>query len=391
MTSAQPFSDSEFAAIQAEFPYLGHRAYLNHAAVGPLPLRGRKVIDDFNDTVQRMDRNFDPHTDEAILRSRQAFADLLGGGAEDIGLVSSTSAGINWALQACKLGQSDAILITDHEFPALTYASLNQKRLGVEIVIQPVEPTTGLQPEQLESAFQKHPGIKVVAVSWVSFHNGYRHDLKALADIAHSHGAYLLADIIQGLGTRPLDAPAMGIDIATASVHKWLLCPVGLGFVWCHPGIQAELDTPWGGWLSIDWHSNYSDLFGTGHAMSTGPRRAEVGTINFAGVRATAAVVSWIRDLGPDRIAAHTQSLLDYVSQQIDPNHFTVVSDRTPEHRSSILCIRPVAGDADRLRKHLAAANIACAVREGAVRLSPHFRTARSEVEHLVQSLTEFR
>jgi selenocysteine lyase/cysteine desulfurase len=257
-------------------------------------------------------------------------------------------------------------------------------------VIQPVEPNFGLQPDQLEAAFIKHPNVKVVAISWVNFYNGYRHDLKALAEIAHQHGAYLIADIIQGLGTRPLDVRALGIDIATASVHKWLLCPVGLGFVWCRKEIQADLDTPWGGWLSIDWQSDYSDLFGTDRVMADGPRRAEVGTVNFSGVRAVAEVVSWIRDLGTDRIAAHTQNLLDYIAQEIDPRRYTIISDRSPDHRSSIFCIRPHHGDADQLRRHLASSGIATAVREGALRLSPHFRNTLAEMEHLMAGLRTF-
>jgi len=388
MTAA--FSPAELDAIQAEFPALRGRHYLNHASVGPLPVRARKVIDDFNDVVQRMDRNFDPHTDTAMTRSRAALARLIGADAKDIGLVASTSAGINWALGAFALKAGDAILITDHEFPALVYPSVNQKRLGVELVIEPVAANSGLHPDQLEAAFRAHPNIKVVAVSWVSFHNGFRHDLEAFSEIAHRHGAYLLADIIQGLGTRPLDAPALGIDIATASVHKWMLCPVGQAFVWARPESLDRLDTPWAGWMSIDWQSDYCDLFGTDRTLASGARRAEVGTANFAGVRALAEVAEWIADLGTGRIATYTQTLLDELAAGIDPERYEVVSDRSPEHRSSIFCLRPRRRDVTEFHRHLLRSGVVCALREGAVRISPHFRTDRSEIEHLVQSLREF-
>ena len=35
---------------------------------------------------------------------------------------------------------------------------------------------------------------RLVSVAWVSHQNGYHHDLAALAELAHSHGAYLYAD-----------------------------------------------------------------------------------------------------------------------------------------------------------------------------------------------------
>jgi cysteine desulfurase/selenocysteine lyase len=47
---------------------------------------------------------------------------------------------------------------------------------------------------------------RVVAVSWVSFFDGYRHDLAALAEIAHAAGAWFCVDAIQGLGAFPMDA-----------------------------------------------------------------------------------------------------------------------------------------------------------------------------------------
>jgi selenocysteine lyase/cysteine desulfurase len=49
---------------------------------------------------------------------------------------------------------------------------------------------------------------KLVSVSLVSTTNGFQHDLKRVADIAHAHGAYVYADIIHGAGTVPIDLRA---------------------------------------------------------------------------------------------------------------------------------------------------------------------------------------
>ena len=36
----------------------------------------------------------------------------------------------------------------------------------------------------------------LVELSWVSMYNGFQHDLTAMCDLAHAHGALVFADII---------------------------------------------------------------------------------------------------------------------------------------------------------------------------------------------------
>ena len=49
---------------------------------------------------------------------------------------------------------------------------------------------------------------RLVEVSSVAMYNGFEHDLAAVCDLAHSRGAYVYADVIQGVGAVPLDVRA---------------------------------------------------------------------------------------------------------------------------------------------------------------------------------------
>jgi selenocysteine lyase/cysteine desulfurase len=384
------FTPEERAAIRAEFPHLQGRTYLNYASVGPLPLRARRRIDAINDTFQRLDRNFDPETDQAASQSRAACAELTGGDVAGIGLTPNTSYGLNWALGILRPHPGEAVLICDQEFPALRYAVWHLRHVGVATVTVAVPPFGGLVPEDLDAHLSRHPEVKVVATSWVSFRSGYRADLAGLAKVAHRHGAALLVDAIQGVGTRPLEAAACDLDVVCAAVHKWLCCPVGMGFVWCRPELREERVSPWGGWMSVDWNAEYGELLGPVRDMNRGPRTAEVGTLNFQGVRAMAEATAWISSLGLERIAGYTDELIDLLYQRLDADRFEWLSERDPGHRSSILCLRPRRGDAEGLRRYLSRRGLVTGVREGALRVSPHFPTDRSEIEQLVHSLHEF-
>lgn len=384
------FTSSERQSIASEFPALDSRAYLNYASVGPLPIRARAVIDRINDALQSPGRNFDAETDRAIARARSAAASLIGGHPQDVGLMPNTSAGINWALGFFDLQPRDKVLITDPEFPAVRYAASYWEQRGAGLVRVPLVPGRGLEPEMLEEALNAHPQVRVVALSWICFHNGFRHNLKELATLCHAHNAFLIVDGIQGVGTRPLDVSAAGVDVLCTGIHKWLLTPVGLGFTWCSPEVAEQFSSPVGGWMSVDWHAEYGDLFGPLKTFPRGPRAAETGTANFAGVRAMAESTEWIVSIGTDRIHDYTQGLLKLLTDQIDPDRYELISKRSIENRSSILCLRPASGDVDALKQHLDRAGVVVSVREGAIRISPHFPTSSSEIEHLVESLNEF-
>src|SRR5262249_24329165 len=72
----------------------------------------------------------------------------------------------------------------------------------------------------------------LVEVSHVAMYNGFQHDLKAVCDLAHAHGAYVYADVIQGVGAVPLDVAATGRGFAAAGTYKWLVGDFGLGFMY---------------------------------------------------------------------------------------------------------------------------------------------------------------
>ena len=80
---------------------------------------------------------------------------------------------------------------------------------------------------------------KLISIALVSNVNGYLQDVKAISDLAHAHGAYVYADIIQCAGAIPIDVKAMGIDFAACSTYKWLMGVKGYGFYYVREDLQG--------------------------------------------------------------------------------------------------------------------------------------------------------
>ena len=74
---------------------------------------------------------------------------------------------------------------------------------------------------------------KLVALSSVAYHNGFRLDLEALGAALNRKRIPFYVDAIQSLGVQPVDVARCGISFLSADGHKWLLGPEGAGLFFC--------------------------------------------------------------------------------------------------------------------------------------------------------------
>jgi selenocysteine lyase/cysteine desulfurase len=161
-------------------------------------------------------------------RVKEDFAALINARPAEIGYVTSTMAGENLVVAGLGLGRGRGNVVTDalhFEGSLYLYGSLRARGVDVRVV-RPRE--WRIDPRDLDRAIDHD--TKLVAVSLVSFLNGFQHDLKAVSDLAHAKGAFVYADIIQAAGAIPIDVAAAGVDFAACASYKWLMGDFGLGF-----------------------------------------------------------------------------------------------------------------------------------------------------------------
>jgi alanine-glyoxylate transaminase/serine-glyoxylate transaminase/serine-pyruvate transaminase len=99
-----------------------------------------------------------------------------------------------------------------------------------------------VDPARLESALRDHPGTKVVAFAQAETSTGVLSDAKALAEIAHRHGAIVVMDAVTSLGGVPVLVDAWGIDVAYSGSQKCLGAPPGLAPITFGPRALEVMD-----------------------------------------------------------------------------------------------------------------------------------------------------
>ena len=244
---------------ESEFPWTTDTTYLNNASIGPLPESTRRRTDAF--TAKRTTPHLLPDTDlqQILWDARAVAARLINSSVSEIGLATNTSHGVNLAARALPLRKGDIVLVPDKEFPANVYPWLRLRDQGVRVEFVPLT-ETGWPDEVRLLERIRDPRVRVLAISFVQFSNGYRADLLRLGEACRTSDVFFVVDAIQGLGQCPLDVQATPVDILACGGQKWLLSPWGSGFVYVRAELLHTLEPVVAGWMAFEGTDDFSHL-----------------------------------------------------------------------------------------------------------------------------------
>ncbi len=379
---------------QREFPLLDECVFMNAASLGPLPRRSLAAIDDFNDRRVDLRRFGDMDIPEAHARARAAAARLIGALPEEIALGPNTQVGLNLAagfLQhslrqaAGRPGLRRRIVVSEGEFPANVYPWLALEAEGALVQLVPTDALGRPREEALLEALEQDD-VLAFALSAVQFASGFRADLARFGRITRERDILFVVDAIQALGALPLDVAEAGIDVLSSGGQKWLCGPWGSGFAWVRGGLIPRLEPLFPGWLSFSSSLDFTRLCEYGRELLPDARRYEMATVPAQDALGMAASIELMLELGTGAIWEHIREvqrpLLQWAASRDD---VVMVSDVAESRRSGILCFRPPR--VDDVFATLRRAGVLAVVREGAIRLSPHFYNTPEEMRRVVELL----
>ena len=314
-------------------------------------------------------------------RCKQQLAQLMGCGADDVGLVGSASEAIILIASGIDFTPGDNIVTNDLEFPSTVLPWIQMKQRGVEVRLVRSRDWQ-FTPEDVIAQIDKR--TRLVAVSHVSYLSGLRLDLDPIAAAAHAHDALLLADVTQSLGVVPVDVTAY--DFAVASTYKWLLGIHGGGVLYWNRARLPDFAPGAVGWFSVsDFLSD--DRFERITWKPTA-ERFELGMPAYTAIYALENGVRYLQQFGAARIGAHVEALGGELIAGLREQGWTVMTPPERERRAGNISI--AVADAVTVRDALIAENVHTWGGDGRVRASIHLYNDSADVAAYLAALQPF-
>lgn len=357
--------------------------FLNAASVGPMPAAAVHVANTWS-ALRAQPHRLPFHSMlDAASTARAHFAALVGADADEIALMPNTTYGLNLAARALPL-RPGTILTFDGEFPSCVYPfqALGSRGINLELIPR----KHGLPDEDALVAAIQRPDVVAVVVSWVQFATGYVADLARIGAACRAHDVFFIVDGIQGCGVRPIDLHALPIDIFASGAQKWQLSPWGTGFVYVRRELVQAIDPIDVGWACMKSSTDYTRLTDYGFDFFDDARRFEVVTLAYHDFAVANASTRILLDLGVDAVSAHITALgsriVEWAQSRADVR---LVTPADPERRAGVIAF--ASDSLGAMANGLNAAHVTHTVREGAIRLAPHFYNTSEEIERVLRIL----
>ena len=346
---------------------------------------------------------------KSLINARQSVASLIHCSSDEIALIQSTSHGLSMLADLLPLEQGDNVLMCDLEYQASTMSFMRAaERKGFEI--RCVSTNNG---EILLSDFKKYKdnGTKVIVLASVQEINGYRADIKEIANYCQEEGIFFVVDGIQEVGAFSVDVKELGIDFYVAGGKKWIGNPFGMGFMYMRNELVSRFKPNAYNYFTIvvdtEKYKNYISYlenparhpFDHYNIIENASKFEMGGYANYIGAFGLEAAVNLILSKGQKNIEERIRLLTGILYDGLISLGITPCSSGEFKNQSGIVSFNFGLKDNDNSRERALVeylqtqgikVSLRCSTGMGGVRVSMHYYNNEDEVERLLKEIKVF-
>ncbi|WP_394973773.1 aminotransferase class V-fold PLP-dependent enzyme [uncultured Croceitalea sp.] len=315
ISSGDTNSEVYWELVKSQFNIAEGLSYFNNASLGASSIKIQQETQKFRNLLDGFPSKYMwggwSDEKEAV---RKKVANLLAVNREEIALIHNTTEGMNLIARSFDLQPGDEIIIANHEHASGTIPwEVWQESKGIKL-IRPELPVLPKSVEELTAVYRKAitPKTKLISMCHIVNTNGMILPVKEVSKIAHEKGILVAVDGAQSAGMFTIDLSDLGCDFYTASSHKWLFSPKGVGIFYARQESQKYLKPL---------------MVARGHQDQSIRRLENYNTRNLPEVLGLGASIDFHNTIGAKEIHERSFELKSYFRSKVEnDNRFTLKS-----------------------------------------------------------------
>src|SRR5260370_5879088 len=178
-------TDKQIQEIRSRFSIFQRKIYLNSCSQGALSDAVQTGLEDYIASWHEQGSPWELWV-KRYEEARTAFAQFINASPDEVAIVTSASPGVNSIASALNFLERKKVVIGEFEFPTMGHVWLAQRVRGAEVQFVSAEGNS-IPAVNYEKMVDRN--TRIVPLTRVCFRNGFRSEVSAITQIAHSSGA----------------------------------------------------------------------------------------------------------------------------------------------------------------------------------------------------------
>lgn len=304
---------------QADFPMLKEELiYLDNGAT---TLKPKCVIDKITEyyekysaNAHRGDYDISFKVDQEYEKAREIVRNFINARyREEVVFTSGSTESLNMIANGFfgkYLEAGDEVILSqsEHASNVLPWFRLAKEK-GVVIRYIPLDESHYVTLDNLKKVVT--PNTKVIALASITNVIGDERPMKEICEFAHQNNIFVVMDGAQSVPHRKTDVQDLDVDFLAFSGHK--MCgPTGIGVLYGKKELLEEMEPQnLGGGMNESFDSP-NEVY-----LKELPTRLEAGTPNIAGALGLGAAITYLENIGMEKIEAYEKKLRKYALEKL--------------------------------------------------------------------------